>query len=304
MKVIEPNTIDYTSITSSIPEDSAAVWDSATTYAADAVVRIGMYLYKSLQASNTGHNPPQTLSGLDAWWRRTGPTNKAAMFDDKLYTKSIAPVGVGTLTVTVPWTRTTSSFAILAMEDVSSVSIEIKNTAGTVFFSKTYGMVYGVKNWWQYYSGSFTRKTEIVGVASTPMITGTITATFTGGRPEVGHFMTGRPWEIGATLYGVTPEIVDYSQYSVDDFGETTIVKRAFAKRYSGELYLHPSQADSTFNRLVLLRGKPCLWIGDNRTTSEGGFECLNAFGYFKRAPLAFKGPNEAQYSIEIEGMI
>lgn len=303
MEVLEPNTIKYDDITSTIEEDSAVVWSASTTYTKNTKVRVGTTLYESLQDSNTGHNPPETMYGTSAWWRSLGPTNRAAMFDDHLYTQSVAPENTS-LVVSMPWELGTSGFAMLNITGCATVDVSILTGDGTTVFTGSYDMIWGCDNMWDYYAYLLDMRTEIVDTASTPQVSGTATMTFVGAKVGVGHVMVGKTWTPGATLHDVTVEIKDYSVYNTDSFGNTTTIKRNFAKLFNGTLNLRPNLADSTFRRFIEARAKPCLWMGDNRTTAEGGFESLNCFGYFKSCPLTFKGPNQCQYNLQIEGLI
>lgn len=304
MHVLEPNNFDYSQIISSIPEDAAPAWSASESYAKDDKVRVDMYLYSSLQDSNSGHEPPSSLSGLDAYWRRLGPTNRGAMFDEHLYTQTVAPEGTTQFSVSVPWSRGTSAFAILNISETSVIHAVVKSLDGTILWDNTYDLLEGVDNWWDYYAGFWDYRSEFVEESSTPLISGTLTVTFTGGNPSIGHMIVGSTWEPGATLYDVTAEIKDYSVYNTDEFGNLTVIQRNFVKIFSGTLYLHPARADATFRKFIQSRAKLCLWIGDNRTTNEGGHEALNCLGYFKSAPLVFSGPNECRYNLKIEGII
>lgn len=304
MDVLEPNTILYEAVTSSVPEDSAKVWSASQAFVKNDIVRSGMYLYTSLQDSNTGHSPPETLSGMDAWWKRNGVTNRGAMFDDHLYSQTIAPKDVTEMTVSVPWERGTSGFALLNVDGTQSIRATVTDDEAHVVFDASYDMIDGADDWWAYYSGAWDYKAEVVVLSSTPLVSGTLTVVLTGGRPAVGHMMVGITWNTGATLYGATAEIKDYSVYNTNDFGELTVIQRNFVKLFNGELYLSPQRADATFRRFINSRAKFCLWMGDNRTTTEDGHEALNVAGYFKSCPLVFSGPNQCQYNIQIEGII
>lgn len=303
MQVLEPNDIAYSAITSSIAEDTSPVFAATTTYAKNAVARVGIYLYVSLQDSNTGHNPPDTTSGTAAWWRKKGPTNRGAMFDEHLYSQSVSEVGVD-LVVSAPWELGTSGFALLNIDGVQFAKVAIVGDNNAALMSKTYDMIDGVDNWWDYYAGEWDYKAELVELASTPLIAGKITVTLSGGQPAIGHMLVGKTWEPGATLYGATAEIKDYSVYDTNDFGEIAVVKRNFIKAFNGILYLHPRRADATFRRFIKARAKSCLWMCDNRTTDDGGLEFLNCFGFFKSCPLTVKGTNECEYNLQIEGVI
>lgn len=304
MIILEPNDIDYSTIVSSIPEDSAEEWSSSKTYTKDATVRYGIYLYTSLQDSNINHKPSATLSGLDAWWKRTTVTNRGAVFDSALYTQSVAPEGVNEITISIPWERGTTGFGLLNMSGVTNVNVKVKDALDTIVYNQDFNLLDGVDNWWDYYAGLWDYKSDLSELASTPLVSGTFTATLTGGEPAIGHIMVGETWTLGKSLRNATAEIKDFSVYNTDDFGNTTVIQRSFAKTYNIEVNLELSKADSTFKRLTNIRAKSCLWIGDDLSLSEGGLDFLIAFGYFKRAPLTAQSASSATYNLEIEGLI
>lgn len=76
MKVIPPITVTTAKLTStSVPEVAPAAYAGGTTYALDATASVAgtaglITVYKSLQASNTGHTP----SSSPTWWVSLGDT--------------------------------------------------------------------------------------------------------------------------------------------------------------------------------------------------------------------------------------
>lgn len=304
MMILEPHNIDYSTVVSSIPEDTAEVWTSTKTYAKEAIVRYGIYLYTSLQDSNTNHQPSTTLSGLDAWWKRTTVTNRGAAFDAALYTQSVAPEGTTEITISFPWARGATGFGLLNMTGVTNVNIKVVDGSSTIVYNQDFNLLDGVDNWWDYYAGLWDYKSDLTEFTSIPLVSGTFTATLTGGEPAIGHIMVGETWTLGKSLRNATAEIKDFSVYNTDDFGNTTVIQRSFAKTYNIEVSLDLSKADSTFKRLTNIRAKSCLWRGDDVSLSDGGLDFLIAFGYFKRAPLTAQSASTATYNLEIEGLI
>lgn len=302
MKVIQPVHIEYADVQSSIAEDATVLWASSEIYSKDNLVREGMYIYRSLKDGNTANTPSKTKWGPDAWWMVEHVTNRAAMFDDRLDTQTVAAEGDDTLTISVPWARM-SGFALLNVDAISA-HVRIVGAESSVLFERDYSLTEGANNWYDYYMRNWTMKHDLVDLLIPSMATGSFTLTLSGGRPAIGHLVIGQHENPGATLYGAVAELQNYSVRETDAYGNTSTVVRGSAKRYNCELYLHPRDADGVFNLLRDIKDAPCLWLGDNRVTADGGHESLTAYGYYRRASLAFSGPNDSRYNMEIEGVI
>lgn len=302
MYIIIPDELDYSAIESSIPEGEEPAWNAETSYAKDAVVRVGMELYTSLITGNKGNDPVKTFSGTSAKWAKSGVTNRGAMFDSQVNTQSISEPETP-LVVTVPWIRATG-FSLLNLSGAMAARVQIAASDGAIVSEKTYDLMEGADNWYDYFTYNFSFKRDLTDLDIGGFLSGKATFTLEGSRPAVGHLAVGTLHEPGATLQGVEAELVNYSTIETNDFGVTSIVERASAKRYDCELYLHPGRADAVFDLFNDVRAKPCVWIGDNRPTDEGGHACLTAFAIYRSASLAFEGPNQNTYKLEILGLI
>ena len=302
MRIIIPQNFDYDDIESSIPEGDEPLWDSATTYAKGDVVRIGYSLFTSIADNNSGNNPEKTSSGTYARWAKSGVTNRGALFDNYLYTQSVAEEQTP-LSVTVPWVRSTG-FALFNITGAVNLTMEVRNSADEIVASKKYNLLYGVDNWYDYFAYNFSFIRDLTDFDFGGFMNGKATFTLRGSQPAAGHLVIGDLHEPGATLYGATAELINYSNIETNEFGVTDIVERVSAKRYDCQLYLHPRRADSIFDLFDQLRAKPCVWIGDNRTSDEGGHASLTVFGLYKSASLTFDGPNECVYDMEITGFV
>nr|DAR59379.1 MAG TPA: hypothetical protein [Caudoviricetes sp.] len=302
MYVIIPHAIDYAEVQSSIPEDETPEWSAEATYAKDVSARVGYNIYTSLADSNKGNDPTKTFSGLSAKWKKSGVSNRGAIFDEFVHTQSVAPENTP-LEVSVPWSRATG-FAVLNISGAASMSVSIQNADAEVVGQKTYDLLDGVDNWYDYFTYRFSFLRDVVDMDLGGFMSGTLTVTLTGSRPAMGCLVVGDLEEPGATLYGCTAELINYSSIETNTFGVTEIVERVSAKRYDCELYLHPRRADAVFALFDDLRARPCVWIGDNRPTDQGGHAYLTAFGLYRKAALSAEGPNQCKYNMEITGLI
>lgn len=302
MYVIVPHAIDYAEVTSSLPEDPAPVWSAASTYAKGAVARVGTALYTSLTDNNRGNNPAVTSSGTEAAWRRSGASNRAALFDGHVHTQSVAPEETP-LVVGVPWRRATG-FAMLNISGAAQLTAVITAANGEVIAERTYDLLDGVDNWYDYFAYNFSFVRDVVELDLCGFLFGTLTLTLTGSLPAAGHLAVGDLHEPGATLYGAVAELINYSVVETNDFGVTEIVERVSAKRYECQLFLPPSRTDAVFDLFDKIRAMPCVWIGDNAASADGGHSHLTAFGLYTRARLTDEGPCQATYDMEITGLI
>ncbi|WP_298034449.1 hypothetical protein [uncultured Desulfovibrio sp.] len=302
MYIIIPHQIDYAAAVSSIPEDETAPWESTKNYAKDDKVRVGFCIYTSLAGSNAGNDPTRTFSGLGAKWKKSGTTNRGAMFDEFVHTQSIAPEGTP-MEVTVPWDRATG-LALLNISGATTIIIRIKNADGQEVAAKVHDLLDGVDNWYDYFAYNFSHVRDVVDMNIGGFMSGTLTIILTGSRPAVGHLVVGDMHEPGATLQGVTAELINYSRIETNDFGVTEIVERASARRYDCKLILPLARADSVFALFDELRARPCVWIGDNLPTDKGGQAFLTAFGLYRKASLRDEGPRHCIYDMEITGVI
>lgn len=302
MKVIKPHTLDL--VSTSVPEDDAPVWETGTTYAKDAKVLYEHRVYMSLKASNIGKQPDIHNVGIEAWWADTGAANAWKMFDEALSTQTIVTgEGQQTIIFSVAF-NDASGFALLNLSAVSvraSVTIDGETSPS---WQAEYDLLNPVDDWWEWFfedqafaddlaitnippSKKCVLKLEVVGVSTT----------------GIGHFTHGRQRDVGASLYGFSASLRSYSRKETDEFGNTKLVPRRSAKRHSGELFVEPRKSDAVFSLLSKMENVPSLWIGDNRDFEEGGHQALTVYGWVEDYTEVFRGPNEVQISITIQGL-
>lgn len=265
LRLIQPADVtDAALVAINVPENDAPAWGAGVSYAAGAKVARQHRVYESLIAANT--SDPAAASGT---WLDTGPTNRWAMFDQAL------------------GTSTTAAGSIVATLNVGGVdAVALLDTAGDTV--RVQGAGYD--------------RTQPVGTGSVtfldmPLSAGPVTITVAGsGQVAVGTLLVGRLSMLGVTEASPTAAITDYSRKEVDDFGDVTIVERAWAKRMDARSIIRTDAIDKVFGRLAAVRARPSLWIG------QDGVESLTIYGFFKDFSIEV-GPHVSKLSLSIEGL-
>ncbi|USU06285.1 hypothetical protein NF699_06390 [Sphingomonadaceae bacterium OTU29LAMAA1] len=252
---------------SNVDEVDHPGWASGISYPAGARVILATThrVYESMVAGNLG-NDPAAASGK---WLDVGPTNRWAMFDQALGSVTRS---AGSIDVTLNAGASTG----LALLDVVGAAVRVR-------------------------CGSYDRTMAIAGGALTfldlPGSGAAIRVTITGaGGVSVGTLLAGRLVSLGITEASPTAGITDYSRKEVDDFGEVTIVQRAFAKRMSAKALIATSSLDVVANRIAAVRARPSLWIG------QTGLDCLTIYGFFKDFSIEV-GETVSKLALSIEGL-
>jgi hypothetical protein len=256
---------DAVLVDSSVPEDPALAWSADTTYPAGAIVARAHRRFESLVANNKGNDPASNAPG----WLAIGPTNRWAMFDDALGTETSA---AGAMVVQLNAGAATG----LALLDVRAATVRVQAS--------------GYDRTQQVGAGAIT-------FLDLPGVAGTITVTIAGaGNVAVGTLLVGQIVGLGITEAAPSAGITDFSRKEVDDFGEVTIVQRAWAKKMAARALIRSDAVDVVANRIAAVRARPALWIG------QTGMDSLTLFGFFKDFSIEV-GDSLSKLSLSIEGL-
>lgn len=294
MKLIRPTPItDAELVSSTIPETDYGVWESTTTYTLGARTIKSHRQWESAQAGNLNHDPDS--AGL-SWWIDLGPTNRMAMFDDKVGTQTVADLS---LTVVLAPGRIDA----LALLQVAAALATVTMTIGAeVVYEREVSLIddSGITDWYAYFFEPIRPKDYVV-LTDLPVygeaIT-TITLSKPAGEVSCGMAIVGQKSDLGGTLTNPSAGINDYSKKSTDDFGNTTLVPRSFSKRMGVKLILDNTEIDRVHAVLASLRAAPVIWIGDEEYSS------LLVYGFYRDFELDIAYANFSYCSLNIEGMI
>lgn len=300
IKIVEPITItDSILVSSNIPENDYSAWSSATTYAlGNRVILTSTHkVYESLQNSNTNKNPVDYAS----YWVEVGPTNKWKVFDTSNSSQTLASGSPPEISYTFAAGIAIPSIAILNITDGRSVTITIDDPVeGIVFDEEEYiGTFPQYPDWWSWFFGSRFSKSQYIRNDLPSYPNAEITVTISGiSTLAAGVIILGQQTSFSLGMkYGTRLGIQDYSRKETNDFGDTVLVQRAFAKRANFELFLDNFEVDLLQDYLSKIRAVPVLWIGSN------DFEATVIFGFYKNFDILLSYTDHAECSLEIEGL-
>lgn len=294
--VITGSGLVYTTLTESNPE-----WSSATTYALGANVVYGIYgTYKSLQSSNLNHTPPIVSPFTDAYWVRTGPTNKMAMFDDQV---SSASTGTSDIIFAVVGSAIDSVALLNIQASKTSIAVTDKDTKALVYHNSQQLSGGESLDWYGYFFyDADTQKTSSIYLDIPPAANSLITVKVSGtGTISVGSYINGQIKALGNTQYGVSAGIIDYSKKETDEFGNTTFIKRNFSKRMNASVSLTNANLNRVQRILYDLRATPVLWIASTDAQFE---EPLIIFGFYRDFSTEISYPTHSICNLQVEGLI
>jgi len=302
-KVIRPLVVTDTMLTSaSVPETDYAEWAVGTTYALGGrCIRASTHrIYESLIAGNIGVDPATDTSATPKWLD-IGPTNRWAMFDDVIGTATTA---TSSLSVTLS-PISVGAVSLLELQG-RTLAVTLKDHAGgSVVYSRTITLDGSfIESFYDWFFADYVQLTDVVLTDLPPhfqVAELTITLTASGANPVAcGVCKFGDLIEIGATRYGAGVEINDYSRKETDDFGRTTIVKRAFSKRVTLPIVTNKGDFNRIYRQLAALRATPCVYIA----TEAPGYEPLIVYGFFKGFGISVEYQQVHQCDLNIEGLI
>ena len=297
--IVKPLTITDTILSATdIPEADHAAWNSGTTYAlADRVILVSTHkIYQSLQASNT-NNPP---ASSPTWWVEVSPTNRWKPFDTSNSTQM-------TVTAASAYYELTPGQAVnaLALLNVSANSARVRVTdpAAGVVKDETYSLTGSIliADWFEYFFATVSALDQLIVTDLPPYALATLRVDFTAngaGTVNCGVLLIGYQASFGRGIqYGASGGIQDYSRKETNQWGDTVLTQRAFARRRDWSLFVDNTEIDGLERALIAVRATPCLWVG------YSGFALTSIFGFYKDFEIVISYPEQSDCTLSIEGM-
>ena len=306
MKVIAPVTItDAMLIAHNVAEPAAGetAWNAATAYTVGqlAIRTTTHRVYRRLVAGTTATAPESDLTAvLPALpnWEELSGTNRWAVFDQ--VTNSVS-TRASPLDVTIA-PGVVNALAIIGLVGSSVAVTMIDGVAGPTVYSRTVDLSLSVvADWSTYFFEPFRQRGSVTLTDLPPYINGRIQIVLTGpGTVACGGIIAGRLYTLGATQYGASAGIRDYSRKEVDAAtGLVSLEQRKFSKTLRAKLQLPTGAVNAAHTLLTELRSRACVWLADNGSDLEP----LQVFGFYKDFTLDVGFPGVSHYSLEIEGM-
>lgn len=300
ISIVEPVAITDSILTySNIPETDYSAWSSGTTYAlGDRVILTSTHkVYESLQAGNLNKNPTTFVS----YWVEVSPTNKWKCFDNSNSTQTVGTGSPTQISYILEAGIAITAVGILNITKGSSVTIVMTDPTYGVVYNKTesLGTYPQYPEWWSWFFGLRFSKTQFVATDLPSYPNAEISITVNGSVGlAVGVIIIGQQISFSLGMnHGARLGIQDYSRKETNDFGDTVLIQRAFAKRANFDLLLDNYEVDLMQNILSSIRAVPVLWVGSNE------FEATVIFGFYKNFDILLSYSTHAECSLEIEGL-
>lgn len=297
MLIIKPDTITEATLTASnVAEDEHPLWAAGTYNAGDRVI----FNHKVWEAVSTTTTQPDEGSVLNPpEWLFVSATNRFAMFD---VTVGNATANTGTVDVTITPAAPYNALVLFGVKGATAQLI-VKDNGGITVYDKTveladYSNITGL---YSYFFGELPLGEQSeVAFLDIPLYSG---ATYQliidngAGIAECGEAAFGVASQLAVTNFGTSVGIKDYSRKDVDQFGNVSIVERAFAKRADYDLTVETAQVGIFSRFLANIRGIPAVYIGDaNRSETI-------VFGFFKDFSVQLSNPSISSCTLTVEGL-
>jgi hypothetical protein len=297
LRVVKPVPFTLPMLVSSTATDAAA-W-SAGTYAVGAIVTHNHPLtgmprnWYSLVADNT------ETPGMDAnKWQDSGPSNKTAMFDNRISSQTLQTSS--DMVVEYAPGQTVTTLALLNVRGFSA-TVEVFEDSVLTYTHTVYLTLEPVLDWFAYFTAPSEPLTRAIFSSVPIYYSSLVRITVTGTSTAIGHCVAGMSYELGEVKYGATSGIIDYSLKETDEeFGGTVFVERDFADENTFAIRIPKVRLNRVKQLLRSLRATPCLWIGSDE---EEYTESLTTFGWYRSHSVVIEYHDESTLDLEIEGL-
>jgi hypothetical protein len=285
-----------------VPENDYLVWSSGTTYSeGDRVILTSTHkVYESLLSGNVGNDP--TVISSPVYWIEVGPTNRWAAFDTSVSTQTVQ---ANNITYSLIPGRAVNSIAALNITNGTEINITMYSpSAGSpgIVYQKNIDLTpYPlIADWYSWFFGVRKVPSQDIQLDLPSYTDGEITFELLGGSDlALGVLLLGQQLSFGRGIkYNARVGIQDYSRKETNEFGDTILVQRAFAKRANFELFIDKAETDILQTVLSDIRATPVLWIGSNE------YESTTLFGFYKNFDILISYPDYSDCELQIEGLI
>jgi hypothetical protein len=285
-----------------VPENDYPEWDSGTTYNdGDRVILTSTHkVYESLLNSNTGNNPTVTSSPI--YWIEVSPTNRWAVFDTSVSTQTAQ---ANNITYRLIPGQAINTVAVLNITNGTQLTVRMISP-GTGSPGIVYEKVVDLTGlplapgWWEWFYGAKIVPSQSILLDLPSYSDCELEIELLGASDlAVGVILIGQQQNFGLGIkYGARVGIQDYSRKETNEFGDTVLVQRAFAKRANFDLFLNNAEVDSFQTALSTIRATPVLWIGST------AFESTTLFGFYKNFDILISYANHSDCELEVEGLV
>lgn len=242
---------------------------------------------------------PATAPNLDpTHWIVVSATNRWKVFDT---VNSSQTVQASSMSYTIEFGESISTVGVLNLTNATSVRVRLVDpTYGTVYDTEVdVSSVVSSSGWWEWFFGLRSAPVDCVFTDLPSYPAADLIVDIEGGSTlAVGVILAGQAVPLGEGInYGAQVGIQDYSRIQENEFGDTVLVQRAFAKRATFTIAVRESEIDAVVAFLASVRATPCLWIGSPQYSSTF------VFGFYQDMTGTIAYVTHSELSLQLRGL-
>lgn len=279
-----------------VPETDYAEWSNATTYAAgDRVIVVSTHkIYESLKASNLNYDPVTQTT----WWIEVSPTNRWKAFDLSTSTRTVQAYS---MYFEVAAGSAVNAAAVVNCVGVREVRYRLTDPSFGLVYDQTHEMtsIPTESSWYAWLFSERVERSQNIDFDLPTYPNATLRVDLTGtSNMAVGVILIGQNKTIGrGVLAGASVGIRDFSRKERNEYGDTELVERAFARRASFVVVIDNDDLDEVTDLLASVRASPCLWVGSTRRAAA------TVFGFYNEFDIVIPYAYHSECSIDLEGL-
>lgn len=277
-------------------------WLATTTYSYGDRCRLAAThkVYESVSTANVNKNPTTATTA----WLEASSSNRWKMFDlsNATFTRE-----QGSIYVTLaPGVSIDSIVMLNAFGGVVTMS-KVEGTATTTLLTAS-AESHNIRDstWYNYFFDAVSNTVPAIFYTNTGAAFST-TASYvisivnqlnTEAMVGCSGLVLGTYAHIGLGVEaGMSLGIIDYSRKTTDDFGNITLIQRAFAKTMNINMLLDANDIDTLIAYLTTIRAVPCVFIANS------DFNDTILYGFYRDFSINIAYPEYSECSMQIEGL-
>lgn len=290
---------DATLSATDVPEaDHAAIANSTGYVLGNRVISTATHMiYQCILAYTSGS--PATAPNLDpTHWVEVSATNRWKVFDT---VNSSQTARANSMSYTLELGESISTVGVLNLTNATTVRVRLNDPTFGVVYDGTADVsaVVASSAWWEWFFGLRSAPVDCVFTDIPAYPEAQLIIDIEGGALlAVGVILAGQSVPLGDGLeYGTGVGIQDYSRVEENQFGDTVLVQRAFAKRATFSVNVPKVDFDAVIAFLTSVRATPCLYIGNEN------YQSTFIFGFYQDMGGTIAYPTYSELSLQLRGL-
>ena len=280
-------------VSSTAAVSTRTAWSAVTAYVTNNEVYYNFKDWIALAGSTN-----VTPSSDPTKWLEIGASNRYAMFDNV-----IGNVTTGTSPLDVRVTPDAVVNAVSCFEvSGNTVQVQVIDPVDGIVYDETISMVdtSAIFDWYTYFFEATLLKDDAIFLDLPAYGSADIRVVVDNDASNavIGECVIGFQTQLGLTNFNTSVSIQDYSRKERDQFGQTRVIERRYAKLADYDVTVNTNRVAVVQKALAELRATATDYIGDaNRSETV-------VFGYYRNFNIVLSTPSISDCTIEVEGLI